>query len=88
MFYWEKMHQEGLNKIALNRQDGYGPDGKVRYADGKVLVQTIYRFNGQALDAVIVTEIDFESLDTKNRNKLFVALSRARLHAVLHPGSS
>lgn len=73
----------GLNKIALKRQDGYDPDGNVRYSDGKVLVETIYRFKGQAADAVIVTEIDFEALDTKNRRKLFVALSRARLHVVL-----
>ena len=72
----------GLNSIALKRQDGYDSDGKVKYTEGKVLVETLYRFKGQAADAVIVTEIDFEELDTKNRRKLFVAFSRARLHVV------
>jgi len=31
---------------------------------------------------VILTEVDFEELDEKNRRKLFVALSRARLHVI------
>ena len=76
------MHQGGLNKIALKRQDGYTNDGKVKYTDGRLLVETLYRFKGQAADAVILTEVDFEALDAKNRRKLFVALSRARLHVV------
>jgi hypothetical protein len=70
----------GLNQIALKRQDGYDPAGQVKYTDGRVLVETLYRFKGQAADAVILTEVDFEELDDKNRRKLFVALSRARLH--------
>lgn len=73
----------GLNSIALKRQTGYGANGQLRYTEGKVLVETLYRFKGQAADAVIVTEVDFEELDQRNRRKLFVALSRARLHAVL-----
>jgi len=68
---------QSLNKIELKRQDGYDYDGKVRYTDGKVLVETIYRFKGQAADAVILIEVDFESVGTKYRRKLFVALSRA-----------
>ncbi len=72
----------GLNKLALKRQDGYDPQGNVKYTDGKILVETLYRFKGQAADAIILTEIDFEELDPKNRRKLFVAFSRARLHVV------
>ena len=70
----------GLNQIALKRQDGYDQSGHVKYTDGRVLVETLYRFKGQAADAVILTEVDFEELDSKNRRKLFVAFSRARLH--------
>jgi len=72
----------GLNKIALKRQDGYDAEGQARFTNGQILVETLYRFKGQAADAIIVTEIDFEGLDQKNRRKLFVAFSRARLHLV------
>jgi len=71
-----------LNEIGLKRQDGYDAAGQVKYTDGQVLVETLYRFKGQAADAVILTEVDFEELDEKNRRKLFVALSRARLHVI------
>lgn len=70
----------GLNQMALKRQDGYDHGGHVKYTDGQVLVETLYRFKGQAADAVILTEVDFEELDQKNCRKLFVAFSRARLH--------
>ena len=73
----------GLNGVGIKRQIGYGVDGKLQYTEGKVLLETLYRFKGQAADAVILTEVDFDQLDERNRRKLFVALSRARLHAVL-----
>ena len=44
---------------------------------------TVFRFKGQAADAVIITEIDFEQFGNRERRRLFVALSRARLQAVL-----
>ncbi len=73
----------GLCNLPLIRQDGYDTDGQLRYTEGKVLVETLFRFKGQAADAVILTEVDFEQLDSRARRRLFVALSRARLHAVL-----
>jgi hypothetical protein len=81
--FFSECAPRGLNAVALKRQAGFGADGQLRYTDGKLLVETVYRFKGQAADAVIVTEVDFEQLDQRNRRKLFVALSRARLHAVL-----
>jgi hypothetical protein len=48
-----------------------------------MLVDTLFRFKGQAADAVVVTEIDFERFDENARRRLFVALTRARLQAVL-----
>lgn len=80
--FFSKGAPRGLNNVRLKRQDRYDSDGKVKYTDGKVLLETLYRFKGQAADAVILTEIDFEELDAKNRRKLFVAFSRARLHLV------
>jgi hypothetical protein len=73
----------GLCNLPLMRQDGYNTDGQLRYTEGKVLVETLFRFKGQAADAVILTEMDFEQLDSRAKRRLFVALSRARLHAVL-----
>jgi len=72
----------GLNKIALKRQNGYDAEGNAIFTGGQVLIETLYRFKGQAADAIIVTEIDFDQLDQKNRRKLFVAFSRARLHVI------
>ena len=80
--FFSKEAPKGLNKIALKCQDGYTNNGQVKYTDGRLLIETLYRFKGQAADAVILTEVDFEALDTKNRRKLFVAFSRARLHVV------
>lgn len=74
---------KGLNQIALKCQQGYDPSGQPKYSDGQLLVETLYRFKGQAADAVILTEIDFTELNPKNRRKLFVALTRARLHVVM-----
>lgn len=73
----------GLNGIALKYQDGYDENGNLTYTDGQILVDTIRRFKGQSADAIIITEIDFDTLNQHNKRKLFVALSRARLHAVL-----
>ncbi|NDF50418.1 MAG: hypothetical protein EB116_10100 [Betaproteobacteria bacterium] len=42
-----------------------------------------YRFKGQAADAVVITEVDFESLDARSKRLLFVGLSRARLQTKL-----
>jgi superfamily I DNA and RNA helicase len=43
----------------------------------------VYRFKGQAADAVVITEIDFEAFTVRERRRLFVALTRVRLQVVL-----
>jgi len=73
----------GLCNLPLIRQEGYTADGQLRYTEGKVLIETLFRFKGQAADAVILTEVDFDQLDSRARRRLFVALSRARLHVAL-----
>jgi hypothetical protein len=82
VFFGQNAPQD-LNHIALKCQQGYHPSGQPKYSDGQLLVETLYRFKGQAADAVILTEIDFTELNFKNRRKLFVALTRARLHVVM-----
>jgi hypothetical protein len=41
------------------------------------------RFKGQAADAVVITEVDFEELDSMAKRMLFVAITLARLQVVL-----
>ena len=69
--------------LRVRRQAGYDAQGIAQWTDGELLVDTVYRFKGQSADAVVITEIDFESLGQRERRRLFVALTRARLHAVL-----
>jgi hypothetical protein len=72
-----------LAGIDLRRPAGYDADGNAQWTVGDMLVDTLFRFKGQAADAVVVTEIDFERFDENARRRLFVALTRARLQAVL-----
>jgi superfamily I DNA and RNA helicase len=76
---------EHLAGIRLRRQsqEDFNPDGTAVWTDGELLVDTLFRFKGQAADAVVITEIDFSELDLNARRRLFVALTRARLQAVL-----
>ena len=55
-----------------------------------MLVESVYRFKGQAAPAVILTEIDFEVLDDKAVRKLFVGATRSsmKLILVLHEKSA
>jgi hypothetical protein len=43
----------------------------------------VFRFKGQAADAVVVTEADFDQFTTRERRRLFVALTRARLQVAM-----
>ena len=48
-----------------------------------MLVESVYRFKGQAAPAVILTEIDFDVLDDKAARKLFVGATRSAMKLVL-----
>ena len=54
--------------------------------EGDVLLESVYRFKGQAAPAVIFAEIDFDELDDKAVRKLFVGATRSmmRLTLILH----
>jgi hypothetical protein len=62
---------------------GYSPENQPIWSNGDVLIDTIYRFKGLSADAVVITEVDFTSWSTHEKNKLFVALTRARLKVVI-----
>jgi len=67
----------------LRRHDGFDSAGNAIWTEGDLLVDTLFRFKGQAADAVVITEVDFAELGLRERRRLFVALSRARLQVVL-----
>lgn len=57
--------------------------GKPEFSEGEVLIESVYRFKGQAAAAVIFTEIDFETLDAKTARKIFVGATRAMIKLIL-----
>ena len=48
-----------------------------------MLIESVYRFKGQSAPAVILAEIDFETLDERTLRKLFVGATRAMMKLVL-----
>ena len=90
----EQSHLMGLDKLgptSLRHFTGdYDLFGQPVYTEGDVLVESVYRFKGQAAPAVILTEIDFEVLDDKAVRKLFVGATRSsmKLILVLHEKSA
>ena len=57
--------------------------GQPVYTDGELLVESVYRFKGQAAPAVVLSEVDFESLDERTVRKLFVGATRATMKLVI-----
>ena len=73
-----------LGPHALKRFSGrYDIFGAPEYEEGEILIETVYRFKGQAAPCVILTEVDFEALDTLARRKLFVGMTRARMRLIM-----
>ncbi|WP_313951779.1 ATP-binding domain-containing protein [Accumulibacter sp.] len=80
-----------LGQTSLRHFTGdYDLFGQPVYSEGDVLVESVYRFKGQAAPAIILTEIDFEVLDDKAVRKLFVGATRSsmKLILVLHETSA
>ncbi|WP_407279132.1 ATP-binding domain-containing protein [Aromatoleum evansii] len=57
--------------------------GNPVYSDGDFLIDSVYRFKGQAAPCVIFTEIDFEVLDPLTVRKLFVGATRAGMKLIM-----
>jgi hypothetical protein len=57
--------------------------GQPIYSDGDVLLESVYRFKGQAAPAIVFAEIDFDQLDDRAVRKLFVGATRATMKLVL-----
>jgi hypothetical protein len=57
--------------------------GAPEFCAGDVLIETVYRFKGQAAPCVVLTEVDFERLDELTQRKLFVGMTRASMKLVV-----
>jgi UvrD-like helicase family protein len=77
----------GLDRLGSNSLRHYTGEydllGHPQYTEGEVLVESVYRFKGQAAPTVILAEVDFEALDEKAVRKLFVGATRAMLKLVV-----
>ncbi|MBL8425430.1 MAG: ATP-dependent helicase [Candidatus Accumulibacter phosphatis] len=78
------LNLDRLGQTSLRHFTGeYDLFGQPDYTPGDVLVESVYRFKGQAAPAVILTEIDFDVLDDKAARKLFVGATRSAMKLVL-----
>lgn len=57
--------------------------GQPVFSEGELLLESVYRFKGQAAPAIIFAEIDFEALDDQAVRKFFVGATRAMMKLVL-----
>ena len=85
----------GRKKSKLTAYDKLGPFtlksftgkydllGNPIFSEGDILMESVYRFKGQAAPCVILTEIDFEELDDVTLRKMFVGATRATMKLVL-----
>ncbi len=74
------LRQSQLGGHATRRYTGqYTAAGNPCWTDGPLLAESLYRFKGQSMPAVVLCEVDFETLTPKDRRKLFVGLTRGQL---------
>jgi hypothetical protein len=85
----------GREHSALSSYDRLGPFdlrhfsgnydllGNPLFTEGDILIESVYRFKGQAAPCVILTEVDFEEMDDITIRKLFVGATRATMKLVL-----
>jgi hypothetical protein len=78
------MRHEQLGNHRLRSFTGrYDLFGQPLYSDGELLMESVFRFKGQAAPAVILAEVDFQDLDEKAVRRLFVGATRATMKLVL-----
>lgn len=61
----------------------YDTAGNALYTDGQLELETVFRFKGRSMEAIVFTEIDFDLLDAETSRRLYVGLTRARSHLEL-----
>ncbi|CAM3487389.1 ATP-binding domain-containing protein [Bordetella sputigena] len=78
------LRRDKLAPHTLRRFTGqYDMFGQPEYSAGEILAESVYRFKGQSIPAVVFAEIDFDTLDEQAVRKLFVGATRATLKLIL-----
>jgi hypothetical protein len=73
-----------LGPHSLRCFDGrYDEAGRPLYRQGELLLETVFRFKGQSAPCVILTEVDFDTLDEQAVRRLYVAATRATMRFTL-----
>lgn len=67
----------GLSLLKFTGQ--YDTAGNALWSSGSLVADSVYRFKGQSAPVVVLCEVDFEALTERERKKLFVGMSRAKL---------
>jgi superfamily I DNA/RNA helicase len=75
--------QIGKHVLKAPIQGQYDEIGNQEYTEGNILTDSIHRFKGQAAPCVILTEIDFISLDNNSKVRFFVGATRATIKLIL-----
>ena len=69
-----------LSGHATRRTSGkYDSVGNALWHEGDLLVESVYRFKGQSAPAVVLCEVDFETLSPIECRKLFVGMTRGQM---------
>lgn len=78
------LKEKQLGPHALRHFTGqYDDQGNPVFTEGAVLAESVYRFKGQSAQAVVITEIEFDTFSDSDYRKLFVAMTRAKMLVVL-----
>jgi hypothetical protein len=73
-----------LGPYALRAFTGrYDLLGKPLHSEGEIVFDSLLRFKGQAAPCVVLTEMDFATLDEAAQRRLFVGATRATMKLVL-----
>lgn len=79
------LKRDEIAGLALRKFIGFDRQGNAQYSEGALLADTVHRFKGQAAPVVVITEMDFETVNDLMRRRLFVGWTRAqwRLECVM-----
>jgi thymidine kinase len=73
------LSQHELGGFATRKFTGqYDNAGNPCWSEGRLLVESVYRFKGQSAPVVVLCEVAFDELTDKDKRKLFVGLTRAQ----------
>lgn len=80
----QALKQEVLGGEPTQRFTGqYDKAGNPIWTEGRLKVESLYRFKGQSAPAIVLCEIDIEKLTERDKRKLFVGLTRAQMQVDL-----